>query len=132
MQTKMKPIHIKDIHAREILDSRGNPTVEVDVILENGVLGRASVPSGASTGIYEAYELRDNDATRYNGKGVLKAVLAVNTEIASALKGRNVFEQDDLDRLMIELDGTENKGRHPWYLTCLCKSSCMCFGNSSV
>ena len=111
MQTKMKPIHIKDIHAREILDSRGNPTVEVDVILENGVLGRASVPSGASTGIYEAYELRDNDATRYNGKGVLKAVLAVNTEIASALKGRNVFEQDDLDRWMIELDGTENKGR---------------------
>lgn len=111
MQTKMKPIHIKDIHAREILDSRGNPTVEVDVILENGVLGRASVPSGASTGIYEAYELRDNDATRYNGKGVLKAVLAVNTEIASDLKGRNVFEQDDLDRLMIELDGTENKGR---------------------
>lgn len=111
MQKKMKPIHIKDIHAREILDSRGNPTVEVDVILENGVLGRASVPSGASTGIYEAYELRDNDATRYNGKGVLKAVLAVNTEIASALKGRNVFEQDDIDRLMIELDGTENKGR---------------------
>lgn len=111
MQKKMKPIHIKDIHAREILDSRGNPTIEVDVILENGVLGRASVPSGASTGIYEAYELRDNDATRYNGKGVLKAVLTVNTEIASALKGRNVFEQDDLDRLMIELDGTENKGR---------------------
>lgn len=111
MQTKMKSIPIKDIHAREILDSRGNPTIEVDVILENGVLGRASVPSGASTGIYEAYELRDNDATRYNGKGVLKAVLAVNTEIASALRGRNVFEQDDLDRLMIELDGTENKGR---------------------
>ena len=111
MQTKMKPTHIKDIHAREILDSRGNPTVEVDVILENGILGRASVPSGASTGIYEAYELRDNDITRYNGKGILKAVLAVNTEIASALKGRNVFEQDDLDRLMIELDGTENKGR---------------------
>ena len=111
MQKKMKPIHIKDIHAREILDSRGNPTIEVDVVLENGVLGRASVPSGASTGIYEAYELRDNDATRFNGKGVLKAVLAVNTEIASALKGRNVFEQDDLDRLMIELDGTENKGR---------------------
>ena len=111
MQTKMKPIPIKDIHAREILDSRGNPTIEVDVVLENGAFGRASVPSGASTGIYEAYELRDNDATRYNGKGVLKAVLAVNTEIASALKGKNVFEQDDLDRLMIELDGTENKGR---------------------
>lgn len=111
MQTKMKSIPIKDIHAREILDSRGNPTVEVDVILENGVLGRASVPSGASTGIYEAFELRDNDTTRYNGKGVLKAVLAVNTEIASTLKGRNVFEQEDLDRLMIELDGTENKGR---------------------
>ena len=111
MQKKMKPIHIKDIHAREILDSRGNPTIEVDVVLENGAFGRASVPSGASTGIYEAYELRDNDATRYNGKGVLKAVLAVNTEIASTLKGKNVFEQDDLDRLMIELDGTENKGR---------------------
>ena len=111
MQKKMKPIHIKDIHAREILDSRGNPTIEVDVVLENGAFGRASVPSGASTGIYEAYELRDNDATRFNGKGVLKAVLAVNTEIASALNGRNVFEQDDLDRLMIELDGTENKGR---------------------
>lgn len=111
MQKKMKPIHIKDIHAREILDSRGNPTIEVDVVLENGAFGRASVPSGASTGIYEAYELRDNDTTRFNGKGVLKAVLAVNTEIASALKGRNVFEQDDLDRLMIELDGTENKGR---------------------
>ena len=111
MQKKMKPIHIKDIHSREILDSRGNPTIEVDVVLENGAFGRASVPSGASTGIYEAYELRDNDATRYNGKGVLKAVLAVNTEIASTLKGRNVFEQDDLDRLMIELDGTENKGR---------------------
>ena len=86
MQTKMKPIHIKDIHAREILDSRGNPTVEVDVILENGVLGRASVPSDASTGIYEAYELRDKDATRFNGKGVLKAALAVNTEIAAALR----------------------------------------------
>ena len=111
MQKKMKPIQIKDIHAREILDSRGNPTIEVDVVLGNGAFGRASVPSGASTGIYEAYELRDNDATRYNGKGVLKAVLAVNTEIASALKGKNVFEQDDLDRLMIELDGTENKGR---------------------
>lgn len=108
---KINPIYIKDVHAREILDSRGNPTVEVDVILENGILGRASVPSGASTGILEAYELRDNDKERYHGKGVLSAVAVVNTEIAASLKGKNVFEQESLDRLLIELDGTENKSR---------------------
>ena len=108
---KINPIYIKDVHAREILDSRGNPTVEVDVILENGILGRASVPSGASTGILEAYELRDNDKERYHGKGVLSAVAGVNTEIAASLKGKNVFEQESLDRLLIELDGTENKSR---------------------
>ena len=102
---------IKRIHAREILDSRGNPTVEVDVILENGILGRASVPSGASTGIYEAYELRDGDASRYLGKGVQTAVSAVNTEIAQALIGKNLLAQEDIDNLMIELDGTKNKSR---------------------
>ena len=102
---------IKNVHAREILDSRGNPTVEVDVILENGILGRASVPSGASTGIYEAYELRDGDASRYLGKGVQTAVSAVNTEIAQALIGKNLLAQEDIDNLMIELDGTKNKSR---------------------
>ena len=107
----MNPIYINKVHAREILDSRGNPTVEVDVILENGILGRASVPSGASTGILEAYELRDNDKERYHGKGVLSAVAGVNTEIAASFKGKNVFEQESLDRLLIELDGTENKSR---------------------
>ena len=107
----MNPIYINKVHAREILDSRGNPTVEVDVILENGILGRASVPSGASTGILEAYELRDNDKERYHGKGVLSAVAGVNTEIAASLKGKNVFEQESLDRLLIALDGTENKSR---------------------
>ena len=108
---KINPIYIKDVHAREILDSRGNPTVEVDVILENGILGRASVPSGASTGILEAYELRDNDKSRYHGKGVLQAVASVNNELAPALKCKNVFDQEYLDRLLIELDGTENKSR---------------------
>ena len=102
---------IKKVLGREILDSRGNPTVEVDVYLENGIIGRAAVPSGASTGIYEAYELRDGDTSRYLGKGVLRAVESVNTEIAQALIGQNVFEQEKLDRLMIELDGTENKSR---------------------
>ncbi len=102
---------IQKVHAREILDSRGNPTVEVDVILENGIMGRASVPSGASTGIYEAYELRDGDKARYLGKGVLRAVAAVNTEIADALVGRDVTEQAAIDRLIIALDGTPNKSR---------------------
>ena len=102
---------IDRVIAREILDSRGNPTVEVDVILENGVFGRASVPSGASTGIYEACELRDGDADRYLGKGVSKAVENVNREISPVLKGRNVLSQQEIDRLLMELDGTPNKSR---------------------
>ena len=102
---------IKTVHGREILDSRGNPTVEVDVMLENGVRGRASVPSGASTGILEAHELRDGDKSRYLGRGVLKAVSSVNTEINEALKGKDVTNQEELDRLLIELDGTPNKSR---------------------
>ena len=106
-----KEFLIHKIRGREILDSRGNPTVEVDVILENGILGRASVPSGASTGIYEAHELRDRDPGRYLGRGVLKAVASVNGEIAEALVGRNVLEQRNIDRLLLELDGTENKSR---------------------
>ena len=102
---------IQNIFAREILDSRGNPTVEVDVVLENGVMGRASVPSGASTGIYEACELRDGDKSRYLGKGVSNAVKNVNEEIAPALAGKNVLDQAEIDRLMIQLDGTPNKSR---------------------
>ncbi|MGR3322864.1 MAG: phosphopyruvate hydratase [Pseudooceanicola sp.] len=102
---------IIDIHAREILDSRGNPTVEVDVILEDGTLGRAAVPSGASTGAYEAVEKRDGDKSRYMGKGVLEAVAAVNGEIAEALVGFDATEQVGIDMAMIELDGTDNKGR---------------------
>jgi enolase len=102
---------IIDIHAREILDSRGNPTVEVDVILEDGTMGRAAVPSGASTGAYEAVERRDGDKARYMGKGVLEACSAVNGEIAEALVGIDATEQVELDEIMIELDGTENKSR---------------------
>ncbi|MEO9780311.1 MAG: phosphopyruvate hydratase [Sedimentitalea sp.] len=102
---------IIDIHAREILDSRGNPTVEVDVILEDGTMGRAAVPSGASTGAYEAVERRDGDKFRYMGKGVLEAVAAVNGEIAEELVGFDATEQVAIDGAMIELDGTENKGR---------------------
>ncbi len=102
---------IIDIHAREILDSRGNPTVEVDVILEDGTMGRAAVPSGASTGAYEAVERRDGDKSRYLGKGVLEAVAAVNGEIADELVGYDATEQVAIDGAMIELDGTENKGR---------------------
>lgn len=102
---------IIDILAREILDSRGNPTVEVDVILEDGTLGRAAVPSGASTGAHEAVELRDGDKTRYIGKGVLQAVEFVNGEIADALVGADALEQVELDEAMIELDGTNNKSR---------------------
>lgn len=101
---------IIDIRARQILDSRGNPTIEVDVITENGVLGRAAVPSGASTGAHEAVELRDGDKKVYLGKGVLKAVANVNDKIAAELKGIDVFEQNAIDSLMIRLDGTENKG----------------------
>ena len=101
---------IIDVHARQILDSRGNPTIEVDVTTQNGFVGRAAVPSGASTGIHEAVELRDGDKSKYLGKGVLKAVENVNTKIAEALNGIDVFEQNSIDQIMIELDGSENKG----------------------
>ena len=100
---------IIDLHAREILDSRGNPTVEVDVLLDDGSFGRAAVPSGASTGAHEAAELRDGDKARYHGKGVLKAVEAVNGEIADAILGMDAEDQRDIDMVMIELDGTQNK-----------------------
>ncbi|WGW03040.1 phosphopyruvate hydratase [Tropicibacter oceani] len=102
---------IIDIHAREILDSRGNPTVEVDVTLEDGTMGRAAVPSGASTGVHEAVEKRDGDKARYMGKGVLDAVAAVNGEIAEAILGYDATEQVAIDMAMCELDGTDNKGR---------------------
>ncbi|MEQ8502659.1 MAG: phosphopyruvate hydratase [Sneathiellaceae bacterium] len=102
---------IIDICAREILDSRGNPTVEVDVVLENGITGRAAVPSGASTGAHEAVELRDGDPDRFGGKGVLRAVQAVNGEIFDAVSGFDATDQLHLDRTLIALDGTDNKGR---------------------
>jgi len=102
---------IIDIRAREILDSRGNPTVEVDLVLENGVLGRAAVPSGASTGAHEAVELRDGDKARYGGKGVRRAVSAVTGEIFDVLSGLDVRDQSKIDRAMIDLDGTPNKSR---------------------
>ncbi|GHV68838.1 enolase [Spirochaetia bacterium] len=102
---------IEYVEAREILDSRGNPTVEVDVVLEDGSLGRAAVPSGASTGEHEAVELRDDDKSRYLGKGVLKAVENVNNLIAPEIQGLDALDQVDIDRTMIELDGTENKGK---------------------
>ena len=104
-------IEIVDVIGREILDSRGNPTVEVEVYLEDGTMGRAAVPSGASTGIYEACELRDGDKSRYLGKGVEKAVSNVNTEIAEALIGTNVLDQTAIDKMLIDLDGTANKDR---------------------
>ena len=104
-------LEIVDVLGREILDSRGNPTVEVEVYLEDGTMGRAAVPSGASTGIYEACELRDGDKSRYLGKGVLKAVENVNTEIAEALVGMNVLDQTAIDKTLIDLDGTPNKTR---------------------
>jgi enolase len=109
MENKMS--EITDIHAREILDSRGNPTVEAEVLTELGSIGRAAVPSGASTGAREAVELRDGDKTRYLGKGVLKAVESVNSEICDALIGVDVTAQTEIDSRMIALDGTENKGR---------------------
>src|SRR3984893_7485921 len=102
---------IVDIAAREILDSRGNPTVEVDVTLEDGSNGRAAVPSGASTGAHEAVELRDGDKTRYFGKGVLKAVAAVNGEIFDAIGGMDAEQEGKIDETLIALDGTPNKGR---------------------
>ncbi|MDP3461488.1 MAG: phosphopyruvate hydratase [Bacteroidales bacterium] len=103
--------HILNIHARQILDSRGNPTVEVDVLTENGVIGRAAVPSGASTGIHEAVELRDDDKNVFLGKGVLKAVQNVNTIIADELHGYYITDQGEIDRRMIEIDGTPNKAK---------------------
>ncbi len=102
---------IEEVKAREVLDSRGNPTVEVDIYLESGVMGRAIVPSGASTGSYEALELRDSDEKRYKGKGVLKVVSNVNNVIGPYIRGYNVLDQPGLDRLLIDLDGTKNKGK---------------------
>src|SRR5262245_59425036 len=102
---------IVDIHARQILDSRGNPTVEVDVTLEDGSMGRAAVPSGASTGAHEAVELRDGDNKRWGGKGVDKAVAAVNGELADNVVGFEAEDQAEIDNAMIQLDGTENKAR---------------------
>jgi len=102
---------IVDIVGREILDSRGNPTVECDVLLESGTMGRAAVPSGASTGSREAIELRDGDKSRYLGKGVLKAVEHINTEISEAVLGLDASEQAFLDKTLIDLDGTDNKSR---------------------
>src|SRR5512146_686353 len=101
---------IEDIHAREILDSRGNPTVEVEVTLDDGAFGRAAVPSGASTGVHEALELRDGDKNRFGGKGVLKAVQNVNTVIGEELLGWDAREQEAIDALLIGLDNTPNKG----------------------
>ena len=102
---------IIDVHAREILDSRGNPTVEVDITTENGIVGRAAVPSGASTGKYEAVELRDGDKSRYVGKGVSKACANVEEEIAEAIIGESVFDQRNIDQLMLDADGTDNKAK---------------------
>lgn len=102
---------IQSVYARQILDSRGNPTVEVDVVTESGAFGRAAVPSGASTGTHEAVELRDGDKKRYVGKGVLKAVENVNTKIAAEVVGLSVFDQNLIDKIMIDLDGTKNKGK---------------------
>src|ERR1043165_8238879 len=102
---------IAAVHARQILDSRGNPTVEVEATLESGAFGRAAVPSGASTGAHEAVELRDGDAKRYGGKGVLKAVENINEEIATEIIGLSAYDQVTVDQTLIELDGTANKGR---------------------
>src|SRR3977135_3910781 len=104
-------MEITKITGREILDSRGNPTVEADVFLADGSLGRAAVPSGASTGEHEAVELRDGDPSRYFGKGTRKAVGHVKQEIAAALHGKDAAQQANIDRIMLELDGTPNKGR---------------------
>lgn len=110
LKNKKKMSAIRNIHARQILDSRGNPTVEVDVITEDGILGRAAVPSGASTGVHEAVELRDGDKTKFMGKSVYKAVDHVNNEIAKAIIGYEVTDQNAIDAKMIELDGSKNKG----------------------
>src|SRR5437868_9059707 len=104
-------MELQSIHAREILDSRGNPTLEVEVILEDGASGRAAVPSGASTGAYEAVELRDEDKKRFGGKGVLKAVANVNKTIAPKLLGQSAIDQVAIDRTLIALDGSKNKSK---------------------
>src|SRR6056300_1038738 len=104
-------VYISDIHARQILDSRGNPTVEVDVLLSDGIIGRAAVPSGASTGEYEAYELRDGNNSLYRGLSVLNAMSNVNIDISNTFSGRNPFEQNKIDLDLIELDGTTNKNK---------------------
>src|SRR5215470_18030806 len=104
-------LSIEFVHARQVLDSRGNPTVEVDVLLEDGTLGRAAVPSGASTGEHEAVELRDDDKKRWVGKGVSKAVENVNAKIAPALIGLDARDQEAIDQIMIEMDGTPNKAK---------------------
>src|SRR5437764_3853235 len=109
MSQQLAPI--SQVRGREILDSRGNPTVEVDVILADGTLGRAAVPSGASTGVHEAVELRDGDPSRYDGKGVTKAVANINTVLAPVAVGRDPADQVGLDRALIAADGTENKGK---------------------
>ena len=119
---------IENICAREILDSRGNPTVEVEVLLDNGIIGRAAVPSGASTGVHEAVELRDGDKNRYLGKGVLKAVDNVNDVICDALIGLEPSRQIEIDQALLSLDGTENKGKlgaqcHPGRQPCLRQGS---------
>jgi len=103
--------YIIEVRARQILDSRGNPTVEVDVLTDEGALGRAAVPSGASTGIHEAVELRDNDKKKYLGKGVLKAVKNVNDLIAKSITGFDITAQAEIDQIMIDLDGTPNKSK---------------------
>ena len=102
---------IVGIRGLEIIDSRGNPTVEAEVVLESGARGRAAVPSGASTGTREAVEVRDGDKSRYGGKGVSRAVAAVNNEIANALRGHDALDQNGIDRILVELDGTPNKSR---------------------
>jgi enolase len=118
--------YIVDVKARQILDSRGNPTVEVDVLTDEGALGRAAVPSGASTGVHEAVELKDNDKKKYLGKGVLKAVKNVNTIIANGITGFDITSQAAIDQVMIELDGTPNKAKTigcsfiQGYLNCPC------------
>ena len=127
---------IENVHAREILDSRGNPTVEVEVLLKSGVVGRASVPSGASTGENEALELRDGDKSRYCGKGVLKAVENVNNVIAPALVGFSALEQRAIDYKMLELDGTKTKSnlayRLQWLMLQPSISISRCIATSAV
>ena len=122
---------IVDIVAREILDSRGNPTVEADVLLESGAMGRAAVPSGASTGSREAIELRDGDAKRYGGKGVLKAVESVNTEISEAIVGLDASEQAFIDQTLCDLDGTENKSRLGANATLAVSMACLLYTSPS-